>query len=169
MILCNDEYYFHMTTLYVETSFINYLTARPSRDVIVAGHQLLSKIWWETSRQAYDMYITQMVIQEASDGDPDAAKERLQITEDMTMLDLNEHVLTLSESLIRESALPKKAKNDAVHIAAAAVHRIKYIMTWNCSHMANAVMRPVIERVCSANGYIAPIICTPEELMEGQS
>jgi hypothetical protein len=61
-------------------------------------------------------------------------------------------------------ALPAKAADDAAHIAIAAVRGMNYLLTWNCRHIANAVMRPKLEGLCLAEGYRCPIICTPPEL-----
>jgi len=60
--------------------------------------------------------------------------------------------------------VPRKAAEDALHIAVAAVHGLDFLLTWNCKHIANAMMRSAIERVCREAGYEPPVICTPEEL-----
>jgi len=155
-----------MERVYIVTTFISYLTARPSHDLIVAGHQQITNDWWDTQR--YELCASQLVIQEAGDGDPQAAQERLDILANMTVLEIEEEAMSLAEELIRAGALPDKAENDALHIAIAAIHRIPYLRTWNCRHMANAVMRPMIENVCAIKGFKAPIICTPEEMMEAK-
>ena len=64
------------------------------------------------------------------------------------------------------SAIPEQAEIDAYHIAVATVNGMDYLLTWNCTHIANAVMRPRVEAVCRGHGYEPPIICTPQELME---
>lgn len=87
----------------------------------------------------------------------------------MTVLEIKEEAVALAEELVRAGALPAKAGNDALHIAVAAIHRIPYLLTWNCRHMANATMRNQIESVCTSKGFKAPIICTPEEQMEVKS
>jgi len=152
--------------VYIETSFVSYLTARPSRDLIVAGHQQITHEWWDARRKSFELCISQLVLQEAGDGDPEAAKERLEVLSSMAVLEINEAALSLAEELVLESALPAKAENDALHISVAAVHRMAYLLTWNCRHMANAAIRGQIEAICANHGYKAPIICTPEELME---
>lgn len=53
-----------------------------------------------------------------------------------------------------------------MHIAAAAVHGLDYLVTWNCKHIANPAMRGTMEAVCRAAGYDAPVICTPPERIE---
>lgn len=63
--------------------------------------------------------------------------------------------------------MPPKAEIDALHIAVAAVNGIDYLLTWNCAHIANAVMRPRIEQACRENGFEPPVICTPPELLGG--
>jgi len=155
--------------VYVETTVVSYLKARPSRDLIVAGHQQITRDWWDTRRTAYELCVSQLVFQEAGDGDPQAAQERLEVLATMTMLEIKEEAISLAEELVQAGALPTKAGNDALHIAVAAIHRVPYLLTWNCRHMANATMRAQIETVCESSGFKAPIICTPEEMMEAKS
>ena len=152
--------------VYIETTFVSYLTARPSRDLIVAGHQQITHDWWDARRGDYELCVSQLVLQEAGDGDPQAARERLDVLATMTVLEIKEEAVELAEELVRAGALPPKAGNDALHIAIAAIHRVPYLLTWNCRHMANATMRAQIESVCARKGFKAPIICTPEEMME---
>ena len=150
--------------VYVETTFVSYLTARPSRDVVIVGHQQITRDWWDKSRADFELCTSLLVLQEAGSGDPDAAQERLDILKSMILLDTTESAVILAEELVRARALPVKAADDALHIAIAASQKIPYLLTWNCRHMANATMRPVIEATCASKGYKAPIICTPEEL-----
>lgn len=152
--------------VYIETTFVSYLTARASRDVIVAGHQQSTHDWWDGQRENYELCVSQLVLQEAGDGDPQAAQERLAELSSMTVLEITETALALAEELVKVGALPTKAENDALHIAVAASHQVPYLLTWNCRHIANATMRAQIEAVCASKGFKAPIICTPEEMME---
>jgi hypothetical protein len=152
--------------VYIETTFVSYLSARPSRDVIMAGHQQITHDWWDHCRGDYELCVSQLVLQEAGDGDPQAAQERLDILATMTVLEITEEAVGLAEDLVQAGALPAKAENDALHIAVATTHRVPYLLTWNCRHLANATMRAQIESVCARMGFKAPIICTPEEMME---
>ena len=86
----------------------------------------------------------------------------------MTLLETSDEALDLAKELIQAGALPTKAADDALHIAVAARNGIPYLLMWNCRHLANATMRPVIESVCAGKGVKAPIICTPEELLEAK-
>lgn len=70
--------------------------------------------------------------------------------------------------LLQVGALPAKAAGDALHIAIAATMGVPYLLTWNCQHLTNVVLRPVIETVCNAKGFNPPIICTPEDFLEAK-
>jgi hypothetical protein len=152
--------------VYVETTFVSYLTARPSRDVVIAGHQQITHQWWESSRHRFELCTSQLVIEEAGAADPSAAQERLAILGSLTSLGVTTEARDLAKLLVEAGAVPEQAKADAAHIAIAATQGIDYLLTWNCRHLANAAMRKEIETVCNAAGYKPPIICTPEELLE---
>ena len=152
--------------IYIETTIVSYLTAWPSRDVIVAAHQQITDEWWRTKRQFFELFASQLVLREAQAGNEDMAQRRLSALEEVELLEVTEEALALAEDLLSKGPLPRKAEEDAVHIAVAVVNGMDYLITWNCKHIANARMRDKIEQVCRANGYKPVIICTPEELLE---
>lgn len=151
--------------LYLETTIVSYLTAKPSRDLIVAAHQQITQEWWETRRQDFDVFISELVVHEAEAGDKTAAQKRLEALGEIPLLELNEEVLYLANELVQGVPIPESAKEDALHIALATMHGMDYILTWNCRHIANAEMRIGVASVCISHGYETPVICTPEELM----
>ena len=153
-------------SVYVETSIVSYLSARPSRDVIIAAHQRLTRQWWK-GRSSYRVFVSQIVRDEAAAGDPAARARRLRVIRGISALAVGENAIRLAGELIRSGALPKKATVDAFHIGIAAAHQIDYLLTWNCKHIANATMRGTIEAICRSAGLQPPIICTPEELPAG--
>jgi hypothetical protein len=111
------------------------------------------------------LVISALVIAESQAGDPEASKRRIGYIQGLPILVLNDAVVNLAEKLLNGSALPPKAKDDALHIAIATVYQINYLLTWNCKHIANANKRSVIENICREAGYRPSIICTPEELL----
>lgn len=115
-------------------------------------------------REHYQLYTSQLVYEEASKGDPLAAQARIKLLSNLLILELNENVLVLAQNLVQAEVIPRQFIEDAFHIAIATVHGMDYLLTWNCKHIANAVIRKRIETICYDNGYINPIICTPEEL-----
>ena len=144
---------------------VSYLAARPSRDVRVAAHQEVTSDWWATRREDFELFVSQLVIAEASAGDTEAASRRLAYLKDISLLELTEASLSLAEKVLADGAVPAGSEEDALHIALAAVHGMTYLLTWNCKHIANAAMRSRIMASCVEAGYEAPVICTPEELL----
>jgi hypothetical protein len=155
----------HMKSVYVETSIFSYLTARPSVNVISAARQQLTCDWWEKCRSRFELFVSPLVEAEASRGDPDAAKRRIAAMEGIPSLEIVSQVSELTSLLLKKGALPQKAEDDAAHVSLAAVHGMDFLLTWNCRHIDNAEMKPVIRKVCSTYGVDCPEICTPEELL----
>jgi hypothetical protein len=153
-------------TVYIETSIISYLTARPSRDLIVAGHQQITHEWWRTVCPNVDCFISEPVIQEAGRGDHEAAQKRLAVTVGIPTLMLNEEIKELAQKYQSAAKIPDKAKLDAFHLALPAWYKVDYLLTWNCKHIANGNVRKIIENINKPLNIHTPIICTPEELME---
>jgi predicted nucleic acid-binding protein len=150
--------------VYIETSVISYLTARPSKTILGAAHQQITLAWWET-RSQYDLVVSESVLRECGAGDPNAAKKRLTVLSDVPLILLTEQALDIANSLIAKGIIPDKAAEDALHIAIATVNGVDYLLTWNCRHIAN----PEIQRGIAAHlediGLSLPFICTPEELL----
>ena len=151
--------------VYIETTIVSYLTARQSRDLIVAAHQQLTQEWWANRRPGFDLYASQLVVQESGVGDAVMAGKRLEILDEMPLLDVNQDAVSLARELVDKGPIPQKAAVDALHIAVATVHGMDYLLTWNCKHIANAEMRASVTKICRAAGYEPPVICTPEELL----
>lgn len=151
--------------VYIETTIVSYLAARLSRDLIVAAHQQLTEEWWLQRRPSFDLLTSQVVIREASAGDPVMAQRRLGFLTEIPLLAIDESALQLATQLLQRGRIPARAAEDASHIAIAAVHGMDYLLTWNCKHIANAQMQKTVAEICRAAGYEPPTICTPEELM----
>ena len=152
-------------TVYVETTILSYLTARPTANVLAAARQEITRTWWATRRDAFTLFVSELVLEEAAAGDPDAAERRLAIAGALPLVNVTERALALAPELQAFARLPARAGADALHIALAAVHGIDYLLTWNLRHIANAELRPHLDHACRARGYRPPILCTPDELM----
>jgi len=155
--------------VYLETSVISYLTAWPSRHVIVAGRQQLTHEWWLRRRSSFEVVVSELVHLECADGDPVAAARRADFLAALRSLETTPEAEVLALALLKGAALPSKARADALHIAIAATQGVSYLLTWNSAHIANAEKRPLVEAVCRRAGYEAPILCTPDELMGEES
>ena len=120
--------------VYLETSFISYLTARPARTIVAAAHQQITQDWWERERQNYDLLISELVIRECSSGDPVAAQKRIDSLRNIPLLDINDDVRSIAKGLVTEGYVPVHVFEDALHIAIAAVHGVDFVLTWNFKH-----------------------------------
>lgn len=153
-------------TIYLETTIISYLAAKPSRTILTASHQALTHRWWRSQRDRGSLCISRAVIEEASIGDSEAAARRLKIVDGIRVLPVTLPAVELAERLVRQVRLPQRAAVDALHVAIAATHGVDVLLTWNCRHLAGVSFRSRIESVCRAAGYSTPAICTPLEVME---
>jgi predicted nucleic acid-binding protein len=151
--------------VYIETSIVSYLTARPSSDLLAAAWQKVTVDWWDTQRHRFDLFVSEIVIEEAGKGGSEAASRRLEALSGIRLLAITEEVVSFSEMLIQKGAVPRKAIGDSLHIAVAAVHGVDYLLTWNYRHIDNAEAKPIIRRICLESKYGYPEICTPQELM----
>lgn len=150
--------------VYLETTIISYLTGKPSRNLLAAAWQSLTLEWWEKRRHSFDLFVSEIVLEEAAMGDEIAAKRRLEAIGDIPLLEVVDEAIELAKELITLGPLPAKAANDALHLALASYHQIDYLLTWNCRHLDNAELKPKIRQVLFAKGYKMPEICTPQEL-----
>jgi hypothetical protein len=155
--------------VYMETTVVGYLTSWPSGDLVVAGRQKITRDWWRYASTAFALLSSELVYREASVGDPQAIRDRLEILKDLPVLAITPEADDLARGLVFRGAVPATEPEDALHIAIAVVNGLEYLVTWNFKHIANATMRSKIERACTAEGYQPPTICTPEELMEPQT
>lgn len=153
-------------SVYVETTIVSYLTARPSRDVIILGHQELTRIWWEWEKQRYRVLISPAVAEEARQGDPSFAEKRLALLAGLESLEPDPAVEAIAAELRQALSLPERAASDAIHLAFAVHYEVDYLLTWNCKHLANARNLRLLAEYTSQGGSWLPIVCTPAEMVD---
>ncbi len=153
-------------SVYIETSVISYLTARPGRDLIMASHQEVTREWWQNQRSAFELFYSDAVRNEAAMGDPKAAEQHLAILADLQLLEIPMQALELAKALVLATALPAKAEVDALHIAIAACEKMEFLLTWNFKHIANAQSVGKVRQVCASYGQSCPVLCSPLELLK---
>lgn len=154
-----------MKSVYIESSVISYITARPSRDVVTSARQTISIEWWAGYRDSFEVFVSELVLEEIGSGDSRAASNRLVIVEDIPVLVITTNAVALAKSLIAENAIPASSMEDALHISIAAVQSIDFLLTWNFKHINNANTRNKITQVINLSGFNSPILCSPEELI----
>ena len=154
-----------MQSVYVETTIPSYLASQASSQASIAVDQQATREWWEQERKRFRLFTSAFTIDECSRGDTLVAERRLQYLADMPELSVPEDLNLLEYDIINLFQLPKKAFTDASHLALAIVHRMDYLLTWNCTHLANAVLQKELVEYCNYHDLHIPIVCTPETLI----
>ena len=149
-------------SIFIETILPSYYVARPSRDPLQLARQELTREWWDGERQQFDLRTSQLVLDEAALGETTKAAERLKLFDGIPLLDINEQVEALATKLDASGILPAFAGRDAFHLAAAGVHGMNFILTWNCKHIANPFIADRLQSCFSEMGVHLTVICTPE-------
>jgi hypothetical protein len=152
-------------TLYLDTTIVSRLVGWLSRDPSVARQQTITRDWWQQYSHRHIRYVSDVVVTEALKGEPQLARQRWGILRPLAMLHPNEQTRELAVRILAECRLPEREYADAHHAAITAIHSVKVLLTWNCTHLANEHMIPLIGRACEAYGYAAPVILTPEQLI----
>jgi len=157
-----------MDVVYIETSIVSHATARPSSDIQIAAFQHQARTWWSIERPKFELVTSQLVIDEVSAGDP-AAAERLRLLEGVPTVPMSDDVRKLARAILAASIMPPRAAADALHVAAAAVAGVEYLLTLNCRHIANAHELPRVYRLLHEYGFGQLLICTPAEFLGGEN
>ncbi|CAN5433920.1 hypothetical protein BH20ACI1_BH20ACI1_30460 [soil metagenome] len=153
-------------SVYIETTIVSYLTAKPSRDLIVAAHQQITNEWWTDVRPQVDCFVSPFLIDEVSRGDAAYAQKRLDEIAEFAVLEVNEQIEDLAQQYFAALQIPEKSKIDAFHLATAAWHKMDYVLSWNCKHIASGRVQKTLQEINIRLGVHTSIVCTPEELME---
>jgi hypothetical protein len=155
--------------VYIETTIPSYLAARPSRQNRIATDQELTHHWWRQERFRFRLFTSAFTLDEARRGDAAAAARRLGYLKDIRELDIPAEFPRLEAGIVRLFGLPPAAATDASHLALAILHRMDYLLTWNCTHLANAVLQKELMDYCLYHGLHFPIVCTPASLTTVES
>ena len=153
--------------VYVETTVISDATALPSKDLVLAGRQFVSREWLEAAKGKFELYSSFLVRREALKGDPNAAARRMEALTGFQELQADERAQQLAMKLLDGKAVPREYPDDALHVATAALNEMDYLVSWNFRHITNAQTIPLVKRICETNGYRCPEICTPQMLQGG--
>ena len=158
-----------LESIYIETTIPSLYTGRPSPRIVEAARQCLTQEWWDYHRESYRVVTSQTVHDECSKGEVAMAKKRLSLLRGIPLLQLTVPVAQIAKELLARQIIPRKASDDAIHIAVASVHAIDYLLTWNCKHLANPKIWWRVSEVVSEFGYTPSVICTPEDLIGDDS
>ena len=155
-----------MQTVYLETTVIGNIAGRLHPDALVSARQQITRRWWMTAKTRYELFASELVVDECSSGDPHAAAERIRELDGIALLEAPLEAQSLADLLIDRKAVPGSEPRDAAHIGIAAVNGIDFLATWNFKHILNPATQHLIEAVCRDAGFEPMTICTPEQLLE---
>ena len=158
-----------MDTVYIETTVVGNIAGRMHPDLTIAARQIVTRKWWATASDRYHLFVSQLTLDECGGGDPDAAKERLDVITDIRLIEPSDEAKDLAELLVDRLAIPASEPRDALHIAIAAINRVQFIATWNFKHILNPHLQRRIADACREGGFEAPVICTPQQLLETEN
>ena len=154
--------------IYIETSVISYLAARPSLDAVNAARQYESLRLW-SARDQFELVVSSLVVDEASAGDAAAATQRLRFLDGLARVPLSDDAVATAKLLILRQAFSAKAFADALHVAIAAHTGCDAIASWNYRHIASAWARQRVEANLRELGLSVPLIATPDTLLESEN
>ena len=156
-----------LKSVFVETTIPSYYTGRPSSNLILAANQLQTQEWWDNHRHDFELFSSPMVLIEASKGNPNFAARRENLLKDVPLLPITDEITAAAKEIVCLNIIPEKASDDAYHIACSAYHGIDFLLTWNCTHIANPYNKPRVRECLTRHGMKIPVICTPHELIHG--
>jgi hypothetical protein len=149
--------------MYVESTIPSYATARPSKELIAAARQAMTRDFWEQERHKFDLCVSQAVLDECGDGDPVAACRRLALLEGIRILPETEEANKLAAIYKNLLNIPERAKADCDHLAICVLGHINYLLTWNCTHLGLASYLKILE-YNGNHGLWTPLLVTPETI-----
>ena len=152
--------------IYIESTIPSYVVARPARDLLQAARQQLTRDWWDFQRGQHALFTSQVVLDEIAFGEAAMAQLRLDSLDGVPLLQVNDEVKALARKVLQSGLLPVTADRDAAHIALASAYEMDLLLSWNCRHIANAVIQARLRRLAEGAGFTLPVICTPEELID---
>ncbi|MDR2981539.1 MAG: type II toxin-antitoxin system VapC family toxin [Puniceicoccales bacterium] len=151
--------------VYVESSVISYLTARPARVLVKLAKQQQTWDWWE-QRNHWELFISPVVIREIRRGDAEAARKRLSVVDGLSSVPETSEAQQLAEYLIAVEAVPEKLFDDAMHLAIAAIHDMDYLLMWNQTHLFNADRIEMLYKAIRKAGRKPAVLVRPDGLLE---
>jgi hypothetical protein len=152
-------------SLYIETTIPSYATSRGSSDLLTATRQFVTKKFWEEERERFDLYTSQYVIDECSEGDKEAAKRRLDFLYDIPVFQKTDEIADLANTYFGILSIPKRAKADCFHLATCVVAKLNYLLSWNLTHFGPETSDNILSYNAKYGLWI-PILIAPDYLLE---
>ena len=150
-------------SIYLDTTIPSYYyDERESlKNYIDATHS-----WWDNESCLYELFTSEYVVAELEKGEYPNQDLILEMMKNIPTLELTPEIVEIAEAYMKEYVMPKGAAGDAFHLACASYHKIDYLLTWNCNHLANANKTKHICIVNTKLGLFTPQLVTPIQLFK---
>ena len=122
-----------------------------------------TKKFWEAIND-YDVYISELVIDEIKGAVQPLQKQMLEIVSSFTVLTITEEIEKLAEIYIESNIFPEKYFDDAIHTSIATVNNIGILLSWNFSHLVKLKTRRMVNLINVINNHNPVEIVSPPEL-----
>jgi hypothetical protein len=149
--------------LYIETTIPSYATTWNSKNPLTFERQTITRKFWEEERHNFNLYVSYYVIAECSDGDPEAAKARLDFLKNIYVFPQTPEVEELAAIYQKLLSIPEEAKMDCSHLAVCVLNRVDFLLTWNFTHLGEASYRKAQE-YNTIHSLWTPALVTPETI-----
>jgi predicted nucleic acid-binding protein len=148
-------------TLYIETTIPSYYF---DRRVELASDTERTRHWWDSERGEYECFVSAAVLEELSRGSYSSQADCLDLVRSLPVLEVTQQVLDIARIYQLERIMPAPPSADAVHVAVASHYRLDYLLTWNCSHLANARKFDRLDALNTRLHLGTPRLVTPQIL-----
>jgi hypothetical protein len=120
--------------------------------------------WWTEQLPLYDGFVTENVLLELKQGNWPGQADALMLVEPLPRLIVDDEVIAVATRYVQERLVPADLSGDAAHLAAACVHEMDFLLTWNIRQLANPNKLDHLTIVNRRLGLLTPKIVTPEML-----
>jgi predicted nucleic acid-binding protein len=151
--------------LYIDTSVLNF--ALTNEESLVVYKKATLDLLEEIQRGKYEIYISDLVLVEINRAPRPKAEllKGLLNKFDIRLLSLTEEIEGLADKYIAEGLIPRKYRDDALHIAIASFNNLDAVVSWNFQHMVKLKTKQGVIAVNSLLGYKSIEIVSPQEVV----
>jgi hypothetical protein len=150
-------------TVYLETSVVSMLFYRGDKVADLARH-MATREWWEEERRNFDVYASEACEAELFQGNYPWRRLALQFVRRLPYLPQTRGVTTCLRIYLKERIAPETKMGDAAQLAFATAHKMDYLMTWNCAHLANTGTQARLGELCRRMNWRCPLLVTPDTI-----
>jgi len=134
-------------------------------DARAPERQKLTRQFWDSASNAYRLCVSELTAEEIEETpDPERRRQLWQLVEPLESLRVTDEAEQLADSYVVQGIFPEKYRSDALHLAVATVHGIRFVASWNFRHLVKVATRDRVNFANLTSGYAELDIVTPAQL-----